>query len=266
MSTSSDPWQTLLDPDDDAFAADPDWRPLHRPGAGRTGAGGVSVVVGGAGGMGASTVAAALAICAARRDGRVLLVDLDLVWGDLHGAWGIPRDRTLHDLAPVIDELTAEHLAVVTTPPVDGVSLLLSPGSAHAAQQWSGAMVERLLGVAAGGGCVVIDAGRAAPEHLAAAAGLADRIVVVATPSMRGARGAAAVLSELGPASVLVANHIARHEEIGLRAFARICGARPIVEVPRRPRDAELLASGRTPRGHRQPILAAIDQILDGQR
>ncbi len=266
MTGETDPWKALLDPGVERFDEVDTWRATSEPTGPPLRGGGVTLVVGAAGAVGASTVASGLALVGARREGRVLLIDLDLVWGDVHGAWGVPRDRTLHDLVAVIDELAPEHLAMVATPPVEGVALLLSPGSAHAAEQWSAEMIERLIGAAADGHQVVIDAGRASAAHLASAARLADRVIVIATPSVRSARGAAALVAELGPRTRLVVNHVVRDEELSTRAFARVCGARPVVEIPRRPRDARQIAAGRAPRGRRQPLLDALDAVLEGRR
>jgi len=124
--------------------------------------------------------------------------------------------------------------------------------------------VQRLIGVAADEHRVVIDAGRGDSAHLAAAARVAERVIVVATPNLRSARGAAALLAEMGSAARLVVNHVGRDEDLSVRALARICGARPMAELPRRTRDAEMIGSGRRPRGRRQTLMAAFDAMLDG--
>ncbi len=68
------------------------------------------VVVGACGGCGASMIAGALALAWARDDARVWLMELDLERGDRGGAWDLPAERTLDDLAAVADELDSGHL------------------------------------------------------------------------------------------------------------------------------------------------------------
>jgi secretion/DNA translocation related CpaE-like protein len=87
-------------------------------------------VVGGRGGAGASTLAAALAFTGMRRGLRALLLDADLLggedtaglrWPDLQGAQGRVNGTALRDALPTVDELsvlTWDRKDLLTVPPV----------------------------------------------------------------------------------------------------------------------------------------------------
>jgi pilus assembly protein CpaE len=106
------------------------------------------LVIGAAGGCGASTVAGALALAWARAGRPSRLIELDLERGDLAGAWGIPAERTIADLLPVLAELTTEHVERAAYVHPSGCSLLLAPALPGAGRPWDEAATARLLAAA----------------------------------------------------------------------------------------------------------------------
>lgn len=203
------------------------------------------VVVGATGGVGATTVASGLALATARSGTASLLLDLDFDSGDSHVGWGVPRDRTLGDLADVVDELVPDHLAVVAYEHDSGVGLLMSPAERGASARWSRVSIGRLLDAAAVHGVAVVDAGRAHPAHIDVARERAGLTVVVAPPTLRGVRRTRALVEQGGAGGVAVCVADWGHRELSARAFSRACGLDRVTTLPRAPREAGALASGR---------------------
>ncbi len=106
----------------------------------RTGAGRIVAVVGGSGGVGASTLAAALAVGAGRDGDRALLIDADvrsggidlLLGGELFGGWRWPRLVGAHghlgDLSPQLPLVDEVHvLAMARGEPLPDWELATEP-------------------------------------------------------------------------------------------------------------------------------------------
>ena len=239
----TDPWQGLVagaDPADAVFASsDP-----------RTDANEVTVVVGASGGAGATLVACGLALAVAEATRPVALMELDLAGGDIAGAWGVPPDRTLHDLSRVIDELAPHHVEMVCHPHPSRVSLLLAPPEHRAPEVWDRPATRLLLSCTRTLGEVVVDAGASRDPRVAEACAHADRIVVVAPPTVAGARRVNAVRDAIagwsGPDTriVVAANRGVGRNHLGARAFASAIGG-PVVELDASAREADALGGGR---------------------
>ena len=101
----------------------------RRKGSGQVGApvAPLVCVLGPKGGTGKTLVASNLAVALARRDLRVVLVDLDLQFGDVGLALGLAPERTIHDLAkagpPYDHDKLDRHLMVHSS----GVKVLVGP-------------------------------------------------------------------------------------------------------------------------------------------
>ncbi len=166
----------------------------------RGGAGRVVGVVGGCGGGGASTWAAALAVGAALTDRRVLLADLDplgggadlmlgvddvpgLRWGDLAGARGRLPSGSVRDALPRLDALAV--LTYGEEPvdlPVRAVEAVLTAATrAH--------------------DLVVVDLPRCGDDAAAVAMSRLDELHVVVPARLRAVAAAAALVARLGPAA-----------------------------------------------------------------
>lgn len=268
MRSADDPWAVLRNDkdttvDDDAYGDEVPRVDSGDPVASdRSCTGDVIAVVGACGGCGGSTVARALALGIAARDQEVRLVDLDLVWGDLHSSWGVPRDRSLDDLVDVRDELAPEHLRMVLAPHVSGVRLLLAPGRPDAERDWDADAIMRLIDGVADGGAVVLDLGRAPTHVVVAACTRAARRIVVAPLTIRGAQAVGRTMDVIGRDVEIVVNRATRDADIGVRGFRRLIGEPIRGELPRRAAEAEEIAAGRRLRRRRPALRRAIDALL----
>jgi pilus assembly protein CpaE len=88
----------------------------------------VVAVQGARGGAGATFLATSLAAACAATGRSTVLVDFDTFYGDVTTALGVGSDvRTSADLAPVLDEMTAEHVDRVLYAHPRGFHVLLAP-------------------------------------------------------------------------------------------------------------------------------------------
>jgi Flp pilus assembly CpaE family ATPase len=222
------------------------------------------LVIGASGGAGATTLALGLALALARASRRPTLLELDLLKGGLDVALGVKADRGLADLLPVADELGAEHLAPVAYPHASGMSVVFASGAPGDARRWSDA-AGRLVAVAsAAGGPVVVDGGAGLCSASAAVAGLGAEILVLTPPSVIGARRARVLLDALGAAGGrLVVGPPLGREDLGARATGLAVGAPVLAALPRSPREARDLGTGRWPRGRRAPLATAIARLAE---
>jgi pilus assembly protein CpaE len=152
----------------------------------------VVAVAGAKGGCGATTVAAQLALSAARSPGRrVVLVDLDLQAGDLGPLFGVSGHRDVTDLVDVADELTRRTVSRVLYRHAGGLEILPAPPRGEAGETVTAGVVRRVLGVLRTMfDVVVVDCGTTASAGNLGAVEIADRVLVVATPDMLALRGA----------------------------------------------------------------------------
>lgn len=227
----------------------------------------VTLVAGASGGCGASLFAGALALALARDGAATWLVELDLERGDRGEAWGMPRGRTLGDLAVVAQELEARHLRQAAHAGPGGLRVLNAPPHPGAADPWTAPTVGRLVRaarVAAGAqGHVVVDAGTGLPAPVRAASQQADDVLIVcspAVPSIRRARRLVEALASSGAKARcgLVVGCGPAPREIGARALARVAGVPVRGELPWVPAEAARLAAGQWPTGRRRRLAAAV--------
>ncbi len=101
------------------------------------------------GGVGKSVIATSLATQIARRCGRrVLLVDLDLQFGDVAIMMGVEPEKTIYDLVMTTGELDPEKLAGYVIPHASGVDVVPAPVRPEDAELVAEDRVGRLLDVA----------------------------------------------------------------------------------------------------------------------
>lgn len=155
-------------------------------------------VVGSCGGAGVSTLAAALAVTAVRRELDVVLVDAD-PWGGgidlLLGAESSVGVRW-HDLAETAGRVSRESL-VPALPCADGLPVLAwaRPGGPAVPLE---AFRSVLDGVARGGDLVVVDVGRCSP-YAETVLPRSDTVLLLAMARLRSVAGAGAVLAATSP-------------------------------------------------------------------
>jgi pilus assembly protein CpaE len=229
------------------------------------------VVVGAAGGCGASLLAGALSLCWAAAGARPWLLELDLERGDLAGAWGLPADRTIADLAPVAGEIDAGHLRAAAFPHPSGVSLLPGPGLPGATDAWEDEGLTRLVDAAAGEGQVVVDAGAGQARAGLAAAARAGGVLLVCPPTLAGARRARRLLDALaargaGGRIALVVGAGPERGEIGARALGKALAADVVGEMPWARREGADLSAGRWASGRRGPLHRAVERLAEAIR
>jgi pilus assembly protein CpaE len=226
------------------------------------------VVAGAAGGCGASLVAGALALCWAAAGARPWLIELDLERGDLAGAWDLPADRTIADLAPVAREIDAGHLRAAAFPHPSGVALLVAPGVPGSAAEWDDDGLGRLLDAASGEGQVVVDAGAGLGRGGLVAAGRSGGVLIVCPPTLAGARRARRLLDALtargtGDRAAIVVSAGPGRGEIGARALGKALAVNVVGELPWARREGQELGAGRWSSGRRRPLHRAVERLAE---
>jgi pilus assembly protein CpaE len=221
------------------------------------------------GGGGCTFLATNLAAACADRDAETVLVDLDPFGADVTAALGLPAEGsipTIVDLAPVVEELTEEHLDRVLHPHERGFRVLAAPHEARTESiepEGAGAAI-RLLRERFD--AVLLHLPRGLGETAQAALEASDVVLVVATLDvlgLRAARRAIDLLAQLGLEGRcrLVLNRVARGEIVpadaerllGLPVAAAIRNDR---SVPRSQNRGELIAGRGSPAARRIGVLA----------
>ncbi|HSD03185.1 MAG TPA: hypothetical protein VLB81_12485 [Gaiellales bacterium] len=205
----------------------------------------VVAVAAACGGVGASLVSLALAAA-----WHGLLVDLAGSRAGLTFALGVPRDRSLAELAQAGEALAAgigtvavEHpagLRFVPGPPDPDVLFAVAPG-------WGLELVREIRIREA---VAVLDTGHAAPGPAREAVVAADRLFVVVTPvraALEAARSLVLDAARWGIAAEpeLVVNRWSRRADVGVRAIARIVDAPVAAVLPDAPRTVSGYDGGR---------------------
>ena len=182
------------------------------------GAAPVLAVVGGRGGAGASTLAAALAVTAARRELEVSLLDLDPLGGGVELALGAESAPGLRwpDLRNAPSRLPPG-IVRATAARIEGVSLV--GWDRNAAAEVSPQVVRAVLRCTVeDGDLVVLDLPRYVDEVACVALGAAHRVVVVVPAEVRAAAAAARVVAGIEPYAADIALVVRGPAPTGLAA------------------------------------------------
>ena len=163
----------------------------------------VVTVVSPKGGAGKTTVATNLATkLAASAPGKVVIVDLDLQFGDVASALALGPQATMADAARADVRLDSTALKVFLEPHPAGFYALLAPHFPAEADEVTAATAGHVIDVlAAEFSYVVVDTAAGIDEHALAAIERSDDVVMVCVtdvPSVRGLRKALDVLDLLG--------------------------------------------------------------------
>jgi len=160
-------------------------------------------VVGPKGGVGRTTIAANLAIGLAQQaKDRVVLVDLDLQFGDIGLMLNLKPIRHWGELAGVQEDLDAEHLDGYLTPHFSGLQALLAPPNPQEAELVTPELAKRVLkALGDHNQWLVVDCAAGLNDHALDAMEMADYVLLVAgrdLASLKAARVTVDILLSLG--------------------------------------------------------------------
>jgi pilus assembly protein CpaE len=194
------------------------------------------------GGVGKTTVATNLAVALCRDTGsRVVIVDLDLQFGDVSSALGMPNR---HSITDALSKAAARDSFVLSTflgQHESGVAVLAAPASPVAADHLDSARVGHLLRqLVADFDYIVVDTAPGLDEPALAAIEQAAALITVTAldvPSTRGLRTTLDMLRELHlepQVRAVVVNQIAPVAGIGVADAAHALGVPVDVVIPSR--------------------------------
>lgn len=197
------------------------------------------------GGVGKTTVATNLAVALAdvlrARGGRVVLVDLDLQFGDVATALGVAHRHSVVDALSKAAARDSFVLSTFLTQHESGVSVLAAPASPAAADHLDAARVGHMLRqLVADFDYIVVDTSPGLDEAALAAIEQASALVAIAgldVPSTRGLRTSLDMLRELHldpPARAIVINQIAPKAGMTVADAENVLGAPVDVVIPSR--------------------------------
>jgi len=156
------------------------------PAAKPTREGQILTVFAGKGGCGKSTVASNLAVAlAAGGANRVLLVDLDLAFGDIAIMLQLVPRRTIADAVPMVGRLDETGIRSLVTPYTPGLDTLLAPPGPAEGERVGRELVDEILKIARRMyDYVVVDTPPAFTDQVLAALDLSQWYLLVATPDV----------------------------------------------------------------------------------
>jgi Flp pilus assembly CpaE family ATPase len=225
------------------------------------------------GGAGTTFVATHLAASLARAGRSCVLVEGDIVYGDLAPAIGAPDDiRTIADLSPLGDELGWGHVRDVAWRHDAGFDAVLAPPATSligvAFDETVPAVVEA---AATAADVVVVAVPRSLQEPTGPCLALADRVLELLTLDVASFRGAKRALKVMDPLDIeprlsFVVNQ-ARRGDITAGDVARVFGADPLAVIPfeaaaaRAREHGRLVGRGRASRALDGLALAVVERV-----
>jgi pilus assembly protein CpaE len=154
------------------------------------------------GGCGKTTVATNLGAYLATTGASVLLVDLDLAFGDVAISLQLRPAASVGDLVAMTGHIDAQGIAAVVTKHNSGLATLCAPSQPREADGIPGSTVNEMLKVARRSyDYIVIDTPPAFSEHVLVALDLCDILVLIATldiPAVKNLRLTLETLDQLG--------------------------------------------------------------------
>ncbi len=200
----------------------------------------VITVVSPKGGSGKTIVSTNLAVgLAARAPGSVVLLDLDLQFGDISYALGLTPQHTISDAVSVLADLDATTLKVFLSRHRSGLYALCAPDEPAAGDAIPASAVTAVIKlIASQFAYVVIDTAAGLGEHTLAALDLSTDVVLLTdmdVPSVRDLRKALDALDMLGmraPARHFVLNRADSRVGLTKAGIAAAAGTTVDIEIP----------------------------------
>jgi pilus assembly protein CpaE len=162
----------------------------------------VVIVFNAKGGCGKTTISTNLGAYVASTGARVLLVDLDLAFGDVAISLQLRPAASANDLVAMTGHIDAQGLASVVTRHESGLDTVCAPNHPREADGIPGATVAEMLRVARRMyDYVIIDTPPAFSEHVLVALDTCDLLVLIATldiPAVKNLRLTLETLDQLG--------------------------------------------------------------------
>jgi pilus assembly protein CpaE len=158
------------------------WEAVHGPSGASASIGRQITVFSPKGGVGKTTLAVNLALCLARGDREVCLVDLDLGFGDVAITLQLFPARTLADAIPLEAGLGIDSLEPLLTPHRDGIHTLVAPVQPDAKDSIPASLVGKVLRILKTRfEYVVVDTAPSFDEHVLQAIDETDELLLVTT-------------------------------------------------------------------------------------
>jgi len=162
----------------------------------------VVIVFNAKGGCGKTTISTNLGAYMASTGARVLLVDLDLAFGDVAISLQLRPSTSVADLVAMTGHIDAQGLSSVVTKHDSGLHTVCAPSQPREADGIPGATVAEMLRVARRSyDYVIIDTPPAFSEHVLVALDLCDLLILIATldiPAVKNLRLTLDTLDQLG--------------------------------------------------------------------
>jgi len=206
----------------------------------------VVLVLGGKGGVGATTIAVNLGITLARRwPEQVVLIDAEIPGGDPAVHLNLHPGHTLADLISYGHTVDTELVEGVISKHSSGLQLISAPTEELEHSPAPDYLTPILHAMAGHQKCVIIDSPPVFGEQLKALAQLATHILVIATPELPALLRARALLdsiprgdAEEGPQLHLVLNQADRAGGVPVDSFPDGLEVYPLVQIPHDPQGA----------------------------
>ena len=162
----------------------------------------VVIVFNAKGGCGKTTISTNLGAYVASTGARVLLVDLDLAFGDVAISLQLRPAASANDLVAMTGHIDAQGLASVVTKHESGLDTVCAPNHPREADGIPGATVGEMLRVARRMyDYIIVDTPPAFSEHVLVALDMCDLLVLIATldiPAVKNLRLTLETLDQLG--------------------------------------------------------------------
>lgn len=215
-------------------------------------------VIGCAGGVGTTVLAAALAL--ASGDTPVRVLGLDAHGGGPHDLWGMRPDRGVDDLVAVRGEVDEAHVAHVVHRHRGRLEVVMGPGDAMSTAAWQ-PHADRLAAALVPAGGWVADLGRGDHCLGRSVTARAACVVLVTAASPASVAACRQHLDTLAHARPVLVAMLRRHDEsLSARAARRLLG-HDIVELPWDRSGVERCAAAEP---GRRGMWKAVHSLVDG--